>query len=174
MTTPKILVSGGRDFNNWELLRDTLYIACRDRGWESPPDEYGNSLPNVIIVHGGARGADDLADQWAVVNWCVVEEYKADWKHEGKAAGPIRNKRMLETSKPDLILAFPMPNSVGTWDLVQAAKRRNERLAQEGLPYPEIQVIKSLSTGVEIDRIYPISIFNYDSDKMKANHVAIS
>lgn len=118
----KILVCGGRDFNDYTLLRDTLYEIVNSRNLNYPTDKYGNTLPNVTIVHGGAKGADDLADQWAVANWCPVEEYKADWDTHKKAAGPIRNAKMLKESKPDLVVAFPTKASKGTWHMVKIAK----------------------------------------------------
>lgn len=34
-----------------------------------------------------------------------VEPYPADWSI-GRAAGPIRNKRMIVEGKPDLVVAF--------------------------------------------------------------------
>lgn len=35
-----------------------------------------------------------------------VKEFPADWETHAKAAGPIRNRRMLEEGKPELVLAF--------------------------------------------------------------------
>ena len=43
----------------------------------------------------------------------------ADWETHGRAAGPIRNEKML-TWKPDLVVAFP--GGVGTADLVRRAE----------------------------------------------------
>lgn len=60
----------------------------------------------LTIIHGKAEGADDLADQWAVVNWVPIEEHPADWDKHGKAAGPIRNQEMLATGI-DYVIAFP-------------------------------------------------------------------
>jgi hypothetical protein len=31
----------------------------------------------------------------------------ADWKRFGRAAGPMRNERMLKEGRPDLVIAFP-------------------------------------------------------------------
>jgi hypothetical protein len=31
----------------------------------------------------------------------------AEWERLGRKAGPIRNQRMLEEGKPDLVVAFP-------------------------------------------------------------------
>lgn len=122
----KILVCGGRDFNDWMLLAQTLNRICYEREWNYDPfqNEYTNCCPNVTIIHGGARGVDLLADKWAILHECVIEEYKADWDKYGKSAGPIRNQLMLDVGKPDLVIAFPTKNSKGTWDMVSRAKKK--------------------------------------------------
>lgn len=113
----RILVCGGRDFSNRDLVFKTLYEIAP----KFPPDEYGNTLPDCTIIHGGAKGADQLADEWAVVNWTKLEVFKADWKKHGKAAGAIRNRQMLEEGKPDIVVAFP--GGKGTANMVKIAKQ---------------------------------------------------
>lgn len=113
----RVLVCGGRDFKDKKLMHRTLLWAVP---WVEP-DEYGNSLPdNVTIIHGGARGADHLAHEWAVAHWCGFVEFIADWSKHGPAAGPIRNQRMIDEGKPDLVIAFP--GGRGTADMVRRAK----------------------------------------------------
>jgi hypothetical protein len=46
----------------------------------------------------------------------------AAWHDYGKAAGPIRNKRMLTDFAPDIVVAFP--GGKGTADMVRQAKER--------------------------------------------------
>ena len=46
--------------------------------------------------------------------------YPANWKKHGRAAGPIRNKQMLEEAKPDLVIAFP--GGAGTANMVKQAR----------------------------------------------------
>lgn len=125
MILPKILVCGGRDFNNKDYLYNTLDNICEERGWEYEPDKYGNFLPAVEIISGMANGADKLAYNWAIINWCRVREFPADWNKYGKSAGPIRNEEMLIKGKPDLVIAFPTSNSKGTWHMVKIAKEAN-------------------------------------------------
>lgn len=57
------------------------------------------------IIHGAAKGADHIADICAFGKW-LSTPYPADWNRDGKAAGPIRNARMLKDGKPDRGLAF--------------------------------------------------------------------
>jgi hypothetical protein len=44
----------------------------------------------------------------------------ADWNTHGRAAGPIRNQRMLDEVKPELVVAFP--GGRGTADMVRRAR----------------------------------------------------
>lgn len=123
----RVLVCGGRDFgevpvgcpaesrHHYEkiahgqrrLLFDTLDALKVDRGVS-------------VIIHGAARGADLEAGYWARRQMIAEEPYRADWKRDGKAAGPIRNQRMIEEGKPDLVVAFP--GGRGTADMVRRAR----------------------------------------------------
>lgn len=131
MYKPKMLVCGGRDFTDKLLLFSRLDEVCLARNWiiaDDPEAPESNWLASVTLIHGGAKGADLLADAWAVNNWCSIIQMKADWKTHGKAAGPLRNHLMLK-EKPDLVIAFP--GGKGTAHMVKIAK-------QEGIEVMEI------------------------------------
>jgi hypothetical protein len=117
----RVLVCGGRDYQDKEKVWTTLYqIADEYKLW-AEPDEYGNTLPSgLTIIEGGAKGADALAADFAVVNWTGLKEFPADWEQHGRAAGHIRNKRMLVEGKPDLVVAFP--GGKGTANMVKQAE----------------------------------------------------
>jgi hypothetical protein len=87
----KVLVCGGRTFGNRRLLMDTL-IAIHQR------------TPISLIIHGGATGADTLADQWADFMGIAKEAVPADWS-QGTKAGPMRNAEMI-AMKPNLVVGF--------------------------------------------------------------------
>lgn len=117
----KVLVCGGRDYDDWECVVETL---C----WHEPEME--------LLIHGGARGADSLAHKWASL--CTppmpTKVFRADWKKHGKAAGPIRNQQMLDECLPDLVIAFP--GGKGTWDMVNRARQAKIEVEQVG---PSVQ-----------------------------------
>lgn len=119
--TIKMLICGGRKYSDKATLFKTLDDLCLSRGWTLDPEEDGNWLPNVIVISGMARGADTLAVDWAAVNWLSWEAFPAQWKKHGKAAGFIRNQEMLDSGKPDIVVAFPGGN--GTKDMVNRAKK---------------------------------------------------
>jgi len=80
-----------------------------------------------VVVQGGAAGADHYANQWAKNNGRISITHNADWENKGKQAGPIRNIEMLEHwgHLAYCVLAFPLPNSVGTKHMVRASRARN-------------------------------------------------
>ena len=77
------------------------------------------------VLHGMARGADSLAARAAYELGISVIGFRARWEKFGKAAGPIRNREMLD-EKPDLVIAFhdDLESSKGTKDCVEEARRR--------------------------------------------------
>lgn len=78
----------------------------------------------TVVIQGGARGADTLAQLAARRIGLPCITYEADWDRHGKAAGPIRNQQMLETSAPELVLAFIPESGItkGTRDMVTRAR----------------------------------------------------
>ena len=98
MKSFKVLVCGGRDYNDYRHVRkvlNRLHEAVRLSG------------KVLVIIHGNARGADLLADTYARDEQIEVLSFPANWDLYGKRAGFIRNKQMLDVGKPDLIIAFP-------------------------------------------------------------------
>lgn len=133
----RVLVCGGRDFANlpertspeWDRKEKEhrFVLSTLDRlsdDWpKTPEDEYGNWLPAVTIISGGAKGVDDAALDWAMVNWTDYIEFTAEWETYGRAAGPIRNKKMIDDGQPDLVVAFP--GGRGTANMVSLARQYN-------------------------------------------------
>lgn len=102
----RLLVCGGRDFDNRDLLRWQMNLAVGEH-------------KNVTVIHGGARGADRLAGAIAEAAGIPVVVFRAYWDRYGKRAGFIRNKQMLDEGKPDLVLAAP--GGAGTKMMVEIA-----------------------------------------------------
>jgi predicted Rossmann-fold nucleotide-binding protein len=72
------------------------------------------------VIHGGCRGADEGANDWAKSENIPVIACRADWKKHGKAAGPIRNREMIRLHQPDYVVA--LPGGRGTADMINAAE----------------------------------------------------
>jgi len=116
----KILVTGGRDYNN----RLQLYKSMDDVLEEVFGVE-GIPMSGIVIIHGAAKGADNLADEYGINRGFRVMRYPADWKKYGRAAGPIRNGQML-TERPDIIVAFP--GGAGTANMTKQGERAGVRV----------------------------------------------
>ena len=108
----KVLVCGGRDFSNRVLLWDRLDGLHREH-------------PFSCLIHGDYRGADRLADEWALTHGVQPVRCPANWQKYGVSAGPIRNEHMLEL-KPDIVVAFP--GGSGTNNLLNVAGRSGVKI----------------------------------------------
>ena len=81
------------------------------------------------VVHGGCRGVDSYAGELAkLLNIQVVSfpVSSKEWDEQGRAAGPIRNEKMLDETSPDMVLAFHVDISMskGTRDMMARAWKR--------------------------------------------------
>lgn len=116
----RVLVCGGRKYNNnkkvYEIL-DLIKSLC-DANTISDISVGQNKL---VIIQGGAKGADRLASLWARDRNVEQEEYPADWDAYGNAAGFIRNSLMLKSGKPDMVIAFP--GNTGTKMMISLAQK---------------------------------------------------
>lgn len=107
----RVLVCGGRNYDDLGAVWGQLDAFHAMQG------------PIVAIIHGGAGGADLLGEKWAIQNGVPRVSFRPDWNAYGRAAGPIRNKRMLDDGKPDLVIAFP--GGRGTADMIRQATDAN-------------------------------------------------
>jgi hypothetical protein len=85
----RVLFCGGRHFDDTRRVRAAF-----------------DALRPTFVITGGATGADTLADNVAAARGVPRVVYPANWEGDGKAAGPIRNARMLSEGRPDLVVAF--------------------------------------------------------------------
>jgi predicted Rossmann-fold nucleotide-binding protein len=102
-----VLVCGGRRYSDHVTLGRVLADIHAEK-------------PIGVIVIGAATGADALAWAWAEKHGIQYAAFRADWDTFGKAAGPRRNRQMLDTTKPDLVVAFP--GGRGTAHMVSIAR----------------------------------------------------
>lgn len=109
----KLLVCGGRDFTDYDLFFKHIDYICKTNYIET-------------IIEGGASGADQLAEQYAVGKGIEHIKVKAEWDKYGRSAGPIRNTQMLKMLEPnDKVLAFWDGSSRGTSNMIKQAQGAN-------------------------------------------------
>lgn len=112
-----------------------MIIVCGDRNWSNRQlvnqvlNKYYNELTRdvKVLVHGGCRGADLIASEEGRKIGFKIKEYSANWDLYGKAAGPVRNEKMLKENliwNPKVI-AFhnDIKSSKGTKHMVNIAKK---------------------------------------------------
>lgn len=106
----KILVTGDRNWTNYERIYTILQQLIQYYG-------------RYTVISGECKGVDLLAKTACQQLNLEYIGYAADWNLYGKAAGPLRNKQMLN-EKPQLVLAFHnnIINSKGTKHMLNIAK----------------------------------------------------
>lgn len=131
-----VLVTGSRNWDNIARIRDEL-VRVKDLA-----DSLDVAPSQITLVHGNAQGADRTAGTFATMLGFNVVSVPAQWnKHhfvDGeqacrcdipnvkfcKMAGIHRNLEMLNTYKPDMVVAFNRDNSAGTMHTISESRRR--------------------------------------------------
>ncbi len=98
----KIIVTGGRNFSDYNRVKNILI-----------------KLNPTEIIQGGCSGADALALKFAIENKIPYITYSANWNSEGRAAGPIRNKKMCIENQDATLVIFP--GGIGTSNCMKIA-----------------------------------------------------
>ena len=117
-----VVAGGGRNLL-WSPQQITAALLARNGGQSVH-----------LLLHGGARGADRAIGRAAHQLGWPVEVLTADWRRHGRAAGPIRNRELLElaisravalgtAAAPVAVLVVAFPGGAGTASLVQQARR---------------------------------------------------
>lgn len=107
----KLLICGGRDFNNKLLFEKSI-----------------DGLINTgdIIISGGAKGADALAEIYAKHNNLETKIFLPKYNLWGKIAPLIRNSEMIKEC--DQVLAFWDGKSRGTKYTIDNANKNNKKV----------------------------------------------
>lgn len=105
----RVLFCGGRDYT--DLRQITAAMAKLE----------SSTKGKLIIITGGARGADSVAATVAKTRGIHTAIVYALWDFYGKPAGPRRNEAMIEGLKPHLVVAFP--GGRGTQHSIETAER---------------------------------------------------
>jgi hypothetical protein len=110
----KVIIAGGRDFNDYLLLLQTVVRANFDI---------------TEVVSGGAKGADSLGELFARDMDLPLKRFPADWDRHGRAAGPIRNGEMAGYA--DALIAMWDGVSTGTANMIKQATERGLKVHVE-------------------------------------------
>lgn len=120
----RVLVCGGRNFPDCDFVWNELMRLDSEIG------------PFAVIIHGCSGNIDSAAEivasalnkrhDGAAPTMCLG--FRAEWDRYGKRAGPIRNQRMLDEGRPDVVIAFP--GGRGTADMIRRAIKAGIRVVK--------------------------------------------
>lgn len=119
----RVIVAGGRDFNDKYLMEDNLMEWILDIYLEN----HNKERVEIEFISGKARGADTLGEMFAKEHGYKVKEFPANWTAYGKSAGYIRNEQMAKYAVSDgnhgVLFAFWDGKSKGTKHMIDLAKK---------------------------------------------------
>ena len=108
----KVAVIGSRDFNDRDRLFAELDALQKAEG------------AFLVIVSGGAKGADSLAAEYAKERDIVLYVIEPDWQRYGRGAGVVRNAEIVRQA--DVVAAFWDGKSRGTKSSLDLARKANK------------------------------------------------
>lgn len=122
ITTFSLAIVGYRNFYDYEKFSEVVsgYIQMLRT-------QHGN-IHISKIVSGGCRGTDEMAERYAREHNITLEVHHADWDKHGRAAGPIRNKKIVDNS--DIVIAFLHDESKGTKHTIEYARSKNKKVLE--------------------------------------------
>lgn len=126
MKSLRIIVAGGRDFNDYKLLCDTIDNYIRNKAEDKNID-----IKNIEFISGRARGTDTYGEMYASEHRYILNMFPANWGFMGKPAGYFRNEQMAKfaTMAPEyydaVLIAFWNGESKGTGHMIDLAKKYN-------------------------------------------------
>lgn len=107
----RVVIAGCRDYTDYQEAKEYIDFCLSRIRKEN----------HIIIVSGGASGADAMGERYADENGLAVERYPADWDQYGKSAGPIRNRQMAQAA--DYVICFWDGESRGTRSMIDFAEQ---------------------------------------------------
>lgn len=105
----RLVIAGSRSFTDYVRLKQTVDRAIKYL------DE------QIEIVSGGARGADQLGETYAMEKGLPIKQFLANWDEYGKKAGYLRNLEMAKYASHAII--FWDQHSRGTKSMIDLAEK---------------------------------------------------
>ena len=107
-----IAFSGCRNFTDYEFVESKLNIILKNN--------------NFKILVGDSKGVDSLIIRYAREYNFEYAIFKANWDQNGKSAGPIRNREMIQQA--DGLIAFWNNYSKGTKNAIEEATKKKIKI----------------------------------------------
>lgn len=107
----RVVIAGCRGYNNYKEAKEYIDFCISNI----------RKISTIVIVSGGASGADAIGERYAKENGFRLEKYPTDWNKYGKSAGPKRNEEMAKIC--DYAICFWDKKSLGTKSMIKFAKK---------------------------------------------------
>lgn len=107
----RVIIAGSRHYADYSQLRDVCDNLLADKC----------QTHRIVIISGGAQGADSLGENYARERGYALKRYPAQWDKYGRAAGPIRNAEMARNA--DALVLFWNGKSRGSLNMKQEAEK---------------------------------------------------
>lgn len=102
----RVIIAGSRGINDYEIVEDAIKES---------------QFPISVVVSGGAKGVDALGELYAESMNIPLHVFEPAWDVHGRAAGPIRNRKMAENA--DALIAIWDGKSRGTKNMIETAEK---------------------------------------------------
>ena len=111
-----LAIIGSRSISNRDIVFNIIYDYVN-----KITNKYNVLFNRIVIITGGARGVDSIAEEWAKKNnlSCII--IKPDWSKYGKSAGFKRNINIIKPATA--VLAIISGGSKGTLNSISLAKK---------------------------------------------------
>ena len=110
----KVVISGCRNYNNYKEAKEFL------DDFFGKPEITGE----ITVISGACKGADMLGERYAAEMGYNIKRFPAEWTKYGRAAGPIRNEKMVDEC--DYLISFWDGKSKGTKDIIGCALKQGK------------------------------------------------
>lgn len=117
MSGIKVIIAGGREFDNYEALCEVADFKLSDKL---------SDMSDIEIVSGTAIGADLLGERYAMERGYRIKRFPADWNKFGLSAGYKRNEEMAIYA--DALIAFWDGKSKGTKHMIELARKHKIKI----------------------------------------------
>lgn len=109
------------------LITGSRAIAENEANYQRLANEIKSRYPSIsLLLHGGAKGADQLADRYGREHGIPVNVIRPDYEQYPEKVAPLmRNTELVQLA--DAVIAFygPKGKAGGSWDTVKKALARN-------------------------------------------------
>ena len=135
----RIAITGGRDYSNTKFICAVLNAIAH----KAKPSF------KIVLVHGGAAGADSIGEAWAQFNSIEDEPHKPNYKISNPKAAPLIRNAEMARSNLDLAVAFPGGN--GTAHMISECLKNNVitlDLRDEKIDYEDcVTILKAIKNS---------------------------